>query len=77
MFVEYSLNIGYKKLIHNKEVDLISKTQSNKEEDVEKNSSCKNCPYFIYRIPCPYHRGETTRLHNLMSQNPSKRARRK
>ncbi len=77
MFVEYPLNVGYKEMIYNKEVDLIPKTNSNKEEDVEKNSSCKNCPYSIYRIPCPYHRGEVTRLRNPMSQNPSKRARRK
>jgi hypothetical protein len=26
------------------------------EEDYEKNSHCRNCPYFINKIVCPFHR---------------------
>lgn len=56
-----------------KEVNVIPETNLMEEEDYEKNSNCKNCPYFIYRIPCPYHRGKVTRLRNPISQNPSKK----
>ena len=76
MVVEYAPDVGYKGNVY-KEGNLIPKTNLKKKEDYEKDPNCKNCPYFIYRIPCPYHRGEVSRLRNPMSQNPSKRARRK
>jgi hypothetical protein len=72
MFVEYVLDVGYKK-IYVKEVNLKPKRNLSKEEDYEKNPNCKNCPYYIYRISCPYRRGKKTRLRNPIGQNPSKR----
>jgi hypothetical protein len=28
----------------------------NKEEDYRNNPDCQNCPYFINRLVCPFHR---------------------
>jgi hypothetical protein len=28
----------------------------NKEDDDKKNSYCQNCPYFINKLVCPFHR---------------------
>lgn len=28
----------------------------NKEEDYKNNPDCQNCPYFINKLVCPFHR---------------------
>jgi hypothetical protein len=32
------------------------KTVLNKEEDYDDNPDCQNCPYFINKLVCPFHR---------------------
>jgi hypothetical protein len=32
------------------------KTVLNKEQDYNDNPDCQNCPYFINKLVCPFHR---------------------
>jgi hypothetical protein len=37
-------------------LNLRRKTVLNKEEDYNDNADCQNCPYFINKLVCPFHR---------------------
>jgi hypothetical protein len=42
------------------------KTILNKEEDYENNPNCRNCPYFINKLVCPFQRKKEAEGVNLM-----------
>jgi len=51
-----------------KDVNVRRKTILNKEEDYKNNPDCQNCPYFINKLVCPFHRkkpAKERKSHNL------------
>jgi hypothetical protein len=49
-------------------VNVRRKTILNKEEDYKNNPDCQNCPYFINKLVCPFHRkkpAKERKSHNL------------
>jgi hypothetical protein len=47
-------------------VNVRRKTILNKEEDYENNPNCRNCPYFINKLVCPFRRKKEAEGMNLM-----------
>jgi hypothetical protein len=48
------------------DLNLRRKTVLNKEEDYNDNPDCQNCPYFINKLVCPFHRKKVTEGVNPM-----------
>jgi len=44
-----------------------------KEEDHKNNPDCQNCPYFINKLVCPFHRKKTAEGHESYNSGTSQR----
>jgi hypothetical protein len=44
------------------------KTILTRQEDYQNNPDCQNCPYFINKLVCPFHRKKQLRGVNVIDQ---------
>jgi hypothetical protein len=49
------------------------KTILNKEEDYKNNPDCQNCPYFINKLVCPFHRKKAAKGRESYNSGTSQR----
>ena len=50
-------------LVKKKGMPVKRKTNSDKEESVKNNPGCRNCPYYINKLVCPFRRKEAVKEH--------------